>query len=162
MVVIKWIVIVFLVGAIALLVAGQLGLLKGDVPSNLGVKEGKLKAPSKTPNSATSQADLWPDHPQREYARVAPLPLRGDAAATLAKLQAIVKAMPGAVVVKAEGDYLYAQFTTSLLKFTDDVEFWSDPVANVIQVRSSSRLGRKDFGVNRARVEAIRTALAGA
>jgi len=31
----------------------------------------------------------------------------------------------------------------------------------VIQVRSASRLGNRDFGVNRARVEAIRLRLAG-
>ena len=48
------------------------------------------------------------------------------------------------------------------LRFVDDVEFWVDPAAGVIQVRSSSRLGRKDLGVNRARVERIRAAWAGA
>ena len=44
--------------------------------------------------------------------------------------------------------------------FVDDVEFWADPAAGVIQLRSASRLGRKDFGVNRARIEDIRTRLA--
>ena len=51
------------------------------------------------------------------------------------------------------------QFTTKMMKFVDDAEFWFDPRANVVQVRSASRLGRQDFGVNRARIEAIRARL---
>ena len=68
--------------------------------------------------------------------------------------------MPGAEVVKSEPDYLYAQFTTRLMKYVDDVEFWFDPAAQAVQVRSASRLGNRDFGVNRDRVEAIRQQLA--
>jgi uncharacterized protein (DUF1499 family) len=45
------------------------------------------------------------------------------------------------------------------MKFVDDVEFWFDPAANVIQVRSASRVGRGDMGVNRKRIEAVRAAL---
>jgi uncharacterized protein (DUF1499 family) len=45
---------------------------------------------------------------------------------------------------------------TRWLKFVDDTEFWLSPAESVIHVRSASRVGRKDFGVNRARVEAIR------
>ncbi|MER2506834.1 MAG: DUF1499 domain-containing protein, partial [Azonexus sp.] len=46
--------------------------------------------------------------------------------------------------------------------FVDDVEFWFDPVTGTIQVRSASRIGRKDFGVNRQRVERLRARLAAA
>jgi uncharacterized protein (DUF1499 family) len=98
----------------------------------------------------------------RDEAQIAPLPLRGDGAATLRQLHAIVDAMPGARIVKSESDYLYAQFTTRLLGFVDDAEFWFDPAAGVVQVRSSSRIGRKDFGVNRARIETLRAQLAAA
>jgi len=49
-----------------------------------------------------------------------------------------------------------------MLRFVDDVEFWFDPAANVVQVRSASRIGRKDFGVNRARIENIRARMGGA
>ncbi len=161
MVIAKWIVIALVALAVLLLVAGQLGALAGTPPQGLGVQDGKLKRPSATPNSVSSQADLWPDHPQRDYARIAPLALRGDGRATIAKLKTLVESTPGARVVEARDDYLYAQYTTRLLKFTDDVEFWFDPSAGVVQVRSSSRLGRKDFGVNRQRIEAVRAALAG-
>jgi Protein of unknown function (DUF1499) len=44
--------------------------------------------------------------------------------------------------------------------FVDDVEFWLDRTANVVHVRSASRLGKSDLGVNRKRVEQIRTKLA--
>lgn len=148
--------------AVLVLIAGRLGLLSGTPPSNPGVREGKLKPPSRTENSVSSQAALYPDHPMRDVAQIAPLALRGDAAATLARLRSLVEAMPGAKVVKSEPDYLYAQFTTRLLGFVDDSEFWFDPAAGVVQVRSASRVGRKDFGVNRARIEAIRAQLAGA
>jgi uncharacterized protein (DUF1499 family) len=144
------------------ILAGQLGLLRGKPPADLGVREGKLKRPSKTENSASSQASLWPDHPQANYAQVAPLPLVGDGAATLARIKAIVQASPGAELVKEEPGYLYATFTTRLMKYTDDVEFWFDPAAQVVQVRSASRLGRKDFGVNRERLEALRAKVPGA
>ena len=56
--------------------------------------------------------------------------------------------MPGATVIDQRDDYLYARFETKLLRFVDDAEFWYDPAAQAIQVRSASRLGRKDFGVN--------------
>ena len=112
-----------------------------------------------TENSVTSQAALYPDHPQRKYADIAPLALKGDGPATLAKIKAIVDGMEGAQVVKSEPGYLYAQFTTKLMKYVDDAEFWFDPAANVIQVRSASRVGRGDLGVNRKRIEAVRAAL---
>jgi uncharacterized protein (DUF1499 family) len=146
--------------AILGLMAGRMGLLRGTAPQDLGVRDGKLKAPSTKPNSVSSQADLWPGHPQQAYARIAPLPLVGDGAATLAKLAAVMLAMPGAVIVTSKADYVYAQFTTPLMQYTDDVEFWVDPAAQVLQVRSASRLGYSDRGLNRQRVEAIRAKLA--
>ncbi len=159
MVVLKWLLIGVALLVVLAVLAGQLGLLQGKAPANLGVRDGKLKPPAKTPNSVTSQAALYPDHPMRDFAQIAPLPLRGDGAATLARIKTIVEAMAGARVVKSEPGYLYAQFTTPLMKFVDDVEFWFDPAAGVVQVRSASRVGRGDRGLNRARMEAIRAKL---
>jgi uncharacterized protein (DUF1499 family) len=150
-----------LVLAAALVLAGRLGWLAGTPPADLGVRQGLLKAPSNTPNSVSSQADLWPAHLQREYAHIAPLPMRGDAASTMARLQAAVAAMPGARIVTVRADYLHAEFTTPLLRFVDDAEFWLDPAAGVVQVRSASRIGRSDLGANRARIEALRAAWQG-
>jgi uncharacterized protein (DUF1499 family) len=160
----------FIVLAVAVLVAARFGAFSGRAPDNLGVRDGKLKPPARTPNSVTSQADLWPDASQRASAAIAPLPMvktgaeggAGDAKATIAKLAQIVESLPGAKIVERRDDYLYAQFTTALMRFVDDVEFWVDPAAGVVQVRSASRVGRKDLGVNRARIESIRERLAGA
>ncbi len=162
MLILKWAVIVLLVVALGAIGAGQAGLFRSTAPNDLGVRDGRLKPPSNTDNSVTSQAALYPDHPQRAYSDVAPLPLRGDGPATLAKISAVVAAMDDAQVVKSDPDYLYAQYTTRLMKFVDDVEFWYDPTARVIQVRSASRVGKGDMGVNRKRVEAVRAALAAA
>jgi uncharacterized protein (DUF1499 family) len=153
-----------LLGVVALgllvLLAAQLGAFGGTPPNDLGMRDGRLKPPSKTPNSVSSQADMWAQHPMRDDARIAPLALQGSGTQTMAKLRRIVDAMPGAQVVQSRDDYLYVQFTTRWMKFIDDAEFWFDPGAGVVQLRSASRVGRKDFGVNRARIEAIRQALA--
>jgi uncharacterized protein (DUF1499 family) len=150
---------------VAVLIAGRLGLFAGKAPSNLGVREGKLKPPARTPNSVCSQADLWPDAPLKDYARIEPIALIGGSGgagkATMAKLAELVESLPGAAIVERRDDYLYARFTTAMMRFTDDVEFWLDPAAGVVQVRSASRVGRKDFGVNRARIEGIRARLTG-
>lgn len=159
--VLKWLVAVLVGAGLAVLLGAQFGLLRGTPPDDLGVRDGRLKRPSTTPNSVSSQADLWPEHPRRHQARIAPLAWRGDGPATMARLQAICAAMPGARVVTSQPDYLYVQFETRLMKFVDDLELWLDPAQQVVQVRSASRLGHGDRGVNRARVESIRAQLQG-
>jgi uncharacterized protein (DUF1499 family) len=155
----KWLLFALATVAVLVLVAAQLGTFSGRPPGNLGVRDGKLRPPSKTPNSVSSQADLWVQHPMQDYARIAPLALQGSGSDTLAKIARIVEAMPGAQVVERRDDYLYVRFTTRWMKFVDDAEFWFDPQNKVVQLRSASRVGRKDFDVNRQRIEAIRQAL---
>ena len=143
---------------VLVLVAGQTGLLGGDRPE-LGVVDGRLQPPSPTPNSVSSQTHLHPGHPQAAYAAVDPLPLKAAGTAeSLRVLVGVLQAMPGVTVVEQKDNYLRAQAQTRWLKFIDDLEFWIDPQQARIEVRSASRLGRKDFGVNRARLEAIRAA----
>ena len=143
---------------VLVLVAGQTGLLGGQRPE-LGVLDGRLQPPSPTPNSVSSQTHLHPGHPQAAYAAVEPLPLKAAGAAeSLRVLTGVLQAMPGVTVVAQKDNYLRAQAQTRWLKFIDDLEFWIDPQDARIEVRSASRLGRKDFGVNRARLEAIRAA----
>lgn len=159
MIIVKWGLVVIALVVITGLLAGQLGLLKGTPPADLGVHDGRLKAPSKTPNSVSSQASLYPGHPQQQYADIAPLPLKGSADATLDRIASIIESMEGGKIIKKEPGYIYAQFTTRLMKYVDDAEFWYDPSAEVIQVRSASRLGSSDLGVNRKRIEFIRQKL---
>lgn len=140
-----------------ILIAGQFGFLTGQRPS-LGVNEGRLQPPSRTPNSVSSQALLWRDGEYASaYARIEPLPLRGDPQTAIARLRKLLESWPGATIIEERPDYLRVEFMTRWLHFVDDTEFWLDPADNVIQVRSASRLGRKDFGVNRERIEAIRS-----
>jgi uncharacterized protein (DUF1499 family) len=138
----------------AALVAGQMNLLSGRRPQDLGQRDGLLKPPAAAAwNSVSSQAAR---HPHTDYHAIAPLRFQGDGNAAFGRLAAIVAAMPGATVITSQPSYLYAEFQTPLLKFVDDVEFLLDQPAGVIQMRSASRLGSKDFGANRKRLEAIR------
>ncbi len=140
-------------------VAIRLGALGGPRPADLGVSNSRLKPPSPTRNSVSSQAALYPDHPQRDYADITPLPLKnGSGANSLQALTAALRSMPGIKVVEQRPDYLYAEAETRWLRFVDDLEFWFNPTRGVIEVRSASRLGREDFGVNRQRIETIRAA----
>lgn len=65
--------------------------------------------------------------------------------------------MKRARIVAAEERYIHAAFTSALFRFVDDVEFFLDEGTRTIHVRSASRVGYSDFGVNRRRVEEIRT-----
>lgn len=144
--------------AAAAVLAGQLGLFKGTAPQNLGVRDGRLLPAAVTPNSVVSQADL-PGAAKPGYnASIAPLRFTGDAAAALQRLAALLATTPGVVVKvnQPEASYLYAQATTRLMKYTDDVEFYADAKAGVIHVRSASRLGESDMGANRTRIEDLR------
>lgn len=151
-----WLLVVSIVLALLLIGAGQAGLLTGKVVGKLGVTDGRLAPPLTTPNSVSSQANLYPGHPQLAYARIEPLKFTGDGMAAMARLASQLGQTAGATIITARPDYIYVQYQTPWLKFTDDVEFWLDPAAGVIALRSASRLGKSDLGTNRKRIEAIR------
>ncbi len=153
-----------LLAVLALVVLGaaaglalHLAIAKGDTmfagkrPDYLGVKDGRLPRPRSTPNCVSSQAD-----PADKQHFIEPLRFKGTAPEAIAAARKAVESMPRATVIRQEGNYLYAEFRSALLGFVDDVEFTYDEKAGVLHVRSASRLGRRDFGVNRARVEALR------
>ena len=140
------------------LIAGQAGMFRGKPPTLLGVQGGRLPPPYVTRNNVHSQAGIW--GAQYAHTAIEPLPAQADGQQAMEQLRTLVETTPGAHVVKAGPDYLYAQYTTKWLRFVDDAEFWFDPVAQRIQVRSAARLGESDLGVNRARIEALRQRLA--
>ena len=127
----------------------------GGRPSTLGVKDGKLSGPKQTPNSVVSDS-VAVTHP----AYVAPIAFAGDPKVAMSKLTAIVKAMEGATLVTTDAAYLCAEFKSKTMRYTDDFEARADDAASVIHVRSASRLGKRDFDVNRQRVEIIRAKFA--
>lgn len=119
----------------------------GERPSNLGVKDGKLAACPGTPNCVNSQSDNL-------QSKIEPLPAK-----SIAEIEDVVESMERTTIVEKTDNYLYAEFKSKLMGYVDDVEFYFDPEANVVQVRSASRLGKSDLGVNRKRVEEIRSKL---
>lgn len=122
----------------------------GVRPSNLGVRDGRLAPCPASPNCVSSQGA------DREHA-IEPLRYTGTAAEAMAALKNTLLQMKRNRIVTATDTYLYAEFTSAIWRFVDDVEFSFDEGAKVIHVRSASRLGRSDLGVNRKRVEEIRT-----
>ena len=154
---VSWFIVALVIGlAVVMFLLGQLGFLRGKAPSDLGVRDGRFKPPALTPNSVSSQADLYPTHPQQAYASIPPLKFRGDADLAMSRLVELLRNTNRMVIIAQESEYVYAQSTTSLLKFTDDLEFAVDRKAHVIHVRSASRIGRKDFNANRERIEILR------
>jgi uncharacterized protein (DUF1499 family) len=87
-----------------------------------------------------------------------PIPYSGSVAQGRAKLVEVLRNYPRTRIVREEPDYLKAECRSELFHFVDDVEFLFDDAAKRIHFRSASRLGRKDFGVNRKRMEEISAA----
>jgi uncharacterized protein (DUF1499 family) len=126
----------------------------GKQPTNLGVKDGKLAPCPNSPNCVSSQAPTS----DQEHA-IAAIAYKSSPTQAMANLKGIIQGMERTKVVNETNDYLYAEFTSALMGFVDDVEFYLDQPAGVIQVRSASRLGKSDLGVNRKRVDEIRVKL---
>ncbi len=118
-------------------------------PRGLGLVGGRLRPCPTSPNCVSSEPDTPPDRLVESF----PAPAGRT---EFARLAAIVAAWPRTAVITTTGDYLHAESTSLVWRFTDDVEFRFDSVAHVIHVRSASRLGRSDLGVNRKRVEGLR------
>jgi len=127
-------------------------LLPGKRPADLGVNNGRLKSAPQSPNAVSSQAaDV--QH------RIAPLTYQTAAAQAKAALVKIIEGTPRTKIITQSADYLYAEYESAFFGFVDDVELYFEPGTKLVQVRSASRVGRSDFGVNRARIEDIRRRL---
>jgi uncharacterized protein (DUF1499 family) len=126
----------------------------GTRPSHLGVNNGQLAACPNTPNCVSSQASAS----DQEHS-IAPIAFEGEGKGAIAKLKTIIENSERTKIIQADDNYLYAEFASQLMGFVDDVEFYADDSAKVIHVRSASRLGQSDLGVNRKRVEALRSKL---
>lgn len=110
---------------------------------------GQLAPCDSGPHCVSSQAS----DPARH---VDPIAYSGPRATARQRLEQVIAGMAGARIVEQKPDYIHAEYTSALMHFVDDVEFVLPAGSHVIQVRSSSRIGYYDFGVNRARVESIR------
>jgi uncharacterized protein (DUF1499 family) len=134
------------------LMSGLCFAQSGAQPTGAG--GGSLKSCPKSPNCVSSQASD-PEH------SVAPLAYFGNRADAYARLKKVLTEMKRTAIVAEREDYLHVEARSLIFRFVDDVEFYFPVDANIIHVRSASRVGNSDMGVNRKRVEEIRKRFAG-
>jgi uncharacterized protein (DUF1499 family) len=120
----------------------------GTRPATLGIKEGRLSPCPGSPNCVSTQA---PD----DKHSIDPIRYTGTKEQAKQRLVPVISSMKRAKIITDEGDYLYAEFTSRIFRFVDDVEFSFDDGNKLIHFRSASRLGKSDLGVNRKRMEEI-------
>ncbi len=119
----------------------------GQRPTNIGAQNGSLAACPDSPNCVCS-CETRDSHSID--------PIQGS----MDQIRRAIAEMPRTNIVRDDGNYMHVEFTTRLMRFVDDVEFLAVPEDGVIHVRSASRLGHSDLGVNRERVESIRSLVA--
>ncbi len=143
-------ILLLLLGGLAAL--GVIGVyamsLTAPRPENLGVKNAILSPVAKSPNSVSTQTDS-------QKHRMEPLRFSGEPGDVMEALRQIVESQRGATVIEHTGNYLYAEFRSTIFRFVDDVEFFVDEKNKEVHFRSASRVGHSDFGVNRERMSRI-------
>lgn len=124
----------------------------GQRPTNIGISNAKLTDCPASPNCVSSDAS-------DDAHKVLPFQLNTPAAdAWLAAKQSVLK-LPRIEIITETNDYLHAEFSSALFGFVDDLELQLRAAEGIIAIRSASRLGYSDFGVNNKRVETLRDAL---
>ena len=126
----------------------------GTMPE-LGVENDKLKQCPQSPNCVNSQAK------DKEHF-IEPLSVNATPPETKNYILKILNELKQAKIVVVEDNYIRAEFVSTIFRSVDDVEFYF-PDENskelIIHVRSASRVGYSDLGVNRKRIELIRRKL---
>ncbi len=135
-------------GAAILLLSSACG---APAPPTLGVRDGALAPCPPTPNCVhTADPDVERRAPPFEL---------GPGPVAWARAVEVVERMTRTRVVSATETYLHAEARSLVFRFVDDLELLLEPEDGEIVVRSASRVGRSDLGVNRGRVERLRVAL---
>ncbi|MDQ7001983.1 MAG: DUF1499 domain-containing protein [Ghiorsea sp.] len=128
-----------------------MAVLSQKMPSDLGLQDGVLRPCPESPNCLCSEAHT--KHDDMHYTA----PIQGDK--TMWLTLKIELEEQGGELVTHNNDYLHFTFSTPIMHYVDDVELRFDEASQLIHIRSASRIGRSDFGVNRARIKAIKQAL---
>jgi len=105
-----------------------------------------------SPNCVSTQA-------QDERHAIAPFRYKKSSAEAIKAVKAVIGSLPRTRLVEEDESYLHYECTSLLFRFVDDVEFLFDDGAKTIHFRSASRTGYGDLGVNRRRMEQIRSLL---
>lgn len=127
----------------------SLSLYSRKKPESLGVKEGRLYDCPESHNCVSSQALNSPHF-------ITPLLMEGNSDEEMMRLRSVIERMGGVIVDELKGEYIRAEFTSSLWRFVDDLECFYENKQHVVHVRSASRVGYYDFDSNRKRVEMLR------
>ncbi|MGD1920930.1 MAG: DUF1499 domain-containing protein [Pleurocapsa sp.] len=118
----------------------------------IGLNNGQLSPCPESPNCVVSQnGDA--DH------SIAAIPYTSDRAEAKETLLKVLSVVPRTEVIEQTDNYIHTESTSRIFKFVDDAEFYFPEDEKVIQVRSASRVGESDLGVNRRRIEQIRLAM---
>ena len=138
------------IGSASMLLLVGLSACAGTPPEDLGVTNGQLKHCPTSPNCVSSQAGT---EDERHF--IAAIPYTGEKQDTLSRLLLVIQSMDRTKIAECAEGYLRVEFSSAHLGFVDDVEFYF-PEASFIHVRSASRMGYGDLGVNRERIERIK------
>ncbi|MCZ8344188.1 MAG: DUF1499 domain-containing protein [Leptospira sp.] len=122
----------------------------GTRPNDLGIKQGKLKACPSTPNCVSSQTDS-----KDEEHYLAGVPYKKTTPEAMAILKERILNHPRTSIIIEEKNYIYTEFTTLIMRYVDDVEFYFDENSKILHFRSASRLGKSDLGLNRKRINTL-------
>jgi len=107
-----------------------------------------------SPNCVSTQA-------QDEGHAIAPFRYRKSRVEAKEALKEVVRSLPRTKLVEEDESYLHYEFTSLLMRFVDDVEFLFDDETKTLHFLSASRTGYGDLGVNRKRMEQVRTLVEG-
>lgn len=121
----------------------------GNMPDTLGITNGKLSACPDKPNCVVS-------HNYDEQHLIDALSYNSELPAAYKKLLGSIAQMPGSKVITKNERYIHAEFTSRIMRYIDDVEFHFSEENKRIELRSASRVGHSDMGVNRERIETLR------
>ena len=137
------------------IVLTSLLLLTGcaETMSKLGIENGQLKECPTTPNCVNSQAK-----DKKHF--IEPILITGPPLEAKEHILNILKELKRSKIKVVEDNYIRAEFTSRVFRFVDDVEFYfpdTQSKKRIIHVRSASRIGHSDLGVNRKRIEQIRS-----
>lgn len=124
-----------------------------NTAANADLTEKKQLPPCKnTPNCVSSQAN-----DQMHY--IAPFKISGDAKTAWEELRKLIAGHDRIMITHESKTSLHAEATSLVLQFVDDIDAILDEEAGLIHIRSASRVGHSDFGVNRKRIETFRQQL---
>jgi len=143
---------IFKLGLGLMVLVGLSGCASSGSPaqSTFDAQSGEFTPCPDSPNCVLTTAT------DEEHA-IEPYPYSGSTADAKTKMISVINDMPRAKIVGETDDALHVEFRSRVFRFVDDVEFFFDEADSLVQYRSASRTGYSDMGVNRKRMEEIRT-----